>query len=309
MVKKSRDFMASVMAKPAPAASTLPDGQSYMGNVLRDHAGGLQKRLDALEARFGKGALPVRKIPASSIRLGARANRLPSAFDADRDKRFADLKASIVHSGGNRVPVLVRPTDEPELFELVYGERRMRACEQLGLPVQAIIAEVDDETATLLQRDENAQRANISVLELAYQVASWETIWGSRDALAAALGVSAAYISQMRLIGTIPATTFAAHPAPSTVSYRAARLLGALHRDDPTTLAQRAKTLATLPHPTAAVATQYLLTGSVAADQADTAAPRITFRGLASAKRAQFLKDLESLAARYGVELDGLEKL
>jgi ParB family chromosome partitioning protein len=60
----------------------------------------------------------------------------------------------------------VRPTDDPNIFELIAGERRWRASQKAGLhDVPVIIREVDDKEALELAIIENVQRADLNPLE------------------------------------------------------------------------------------------------------------------------------------------------
>jgi ParB family chromosome partitioning protein len=70
-------------------------------------------------------------------------------------------------------PVLVRSGKENGTFEIIAGERRLRAAMQLGLEqIPAIIREVDDRTALELAIVENVQRSDLNPLEEArgYQI-------------------------------------------------------------------------------------------------------------------------------------------
>lgn len=79
-----------------------------------------------LEARR-RSPFPMRRIPVRSIRIGVFAMR-PDITDSD----VIDLAASIAEEG-QLVPVLVVPHPRGG-YRLVYGHRRLRACQVLGLP-------------------------------------------------------------------------------------------------------------------------------------------------------------------------------
>ncbi len=63
------------------------------------------------------------------------------------DPSFAALRRDIARMGGNSVPVLVRSLQDVDGYELVYGERRLRACRELGLPLHAIVSRMSDHAA------------------------------------------------------------------------------------------------------------------------------------------------------------------
>jgi ParB family transcriptional regulator, chromosome partitioning protein len=72
---------------------------------------------------------------------------------------------SSVRQHGILQPLIVRIIDE-EKYELVAGERRLRAAKEVGLTdVPVVIKELDDETAFLLAVIENIQRENLNIVE------------------------------------------------------------------------------------------------------------------------------------------------
>jgi len=72
--------------------------------------------------------------------------------------------AESIKAQGIIQPLVVRP--RPDGFELIAGERRWRAAQQLGWrEVPAIIREADDRAALELALIENLQRENLSPLE------------------------------------------------------------------------------------------------------------------------------------------------
>lgn len=99
-------------------------------------------------------------------------NREPSSFD---DESADHLQSSIEASGGNTIPVGVRLVIEPDgerRYYLVYGERRVRACRNAGLPVRAIVLPTLSATEHGLQRiRENASRKRLAPIELGRQMA------------------------------------------------------------------------------------------------------------------------------------------
>lgn len=73
-----------------------------------------------------------------------------------------------IRTYGQQVPVLVRPNPEdPERFRIVYGRRRVLALRDLGLPVKAMIRDLDDREAIMAQGQENSARRDLSFIEKA----------------------------------------------------------------------------------------------------------------------------------------------
>lgn len=99
-------------------------------------------------------------LPVESIRPNARQPR--TVFD---EADLAELVGSIREIGVLQ-PIVVRPTDEPDQYELIMGERRWRASQEAGLgAIPAIIRETDDGD---LLRDallENLHRSALNPLE------------------------------------------------------------------------------------------------------------------------------------------------
>ncbi len=94
------------------------------------------------------------------------------------DEDLSDLTNSI-RENGLLQPLVVRPDpDRPgERFQLVAGERRLRALKSLGrVAVPAVIRDVDDRTLLVLALVENIQRAALTPLDEArgYQSLSSE---------------------------------------------------------------------------------------------------------------------------------------
>lgn len=65
-------------------------------------------------------------------------------------------------------PILVRPV-KPQVYEIVAGHRRKRACEILGIEkVPCIIRELTEEEATIIMVDSNIQREELLFSEKAF---------------------------------------------------------------------------------------------------------------------------------------------
>jgi ParB family chromosome partitioning protein len=106
----------------------------------------------------------LRQIPVRDIR--------PNPYQPRRDfdeEALAEL-ASSLESAGLLQPVVVRPSNGG--FELIAGERRLRAAERLGwTEIGAVVRDVDDRTLLTLALIENLQRDALSPIDeaLAYQ--------------------------------------------------------------------------------------------------------------------------------------------
>lgn len=110
--------------------------------------------------RVTDGSSGGRRLPVDFI-IANRANPRRS-FDPEQ---LEELTNSI-REKGVMSPLLVRPTQDPNVFELIAGERRWRAAQKAGLhEVPVIVREVDDKEALELAIIENVQRADLNPLE------------------------------------------------------------------------------------------------------------------------------------------------
>ena len=92
----------------------------------------------------------------------------PNPFQPRQDVDPAaldELKASI-RQAGLLQPIVVRPMPTGGGYELIAGERRLRACQALGWErIPAVKREVDDRTALTLALIENLQRDDLSPVD------------------------------------------------------------------------------------------------------------------------------------------------
>ena len=84
----------------------------------------------------------------------------------DFDAGQLDELTSSIKEKGVMQPLLVRPTSDPNVFEIIAGERRWRAAQKAGLhEVPVLIREVDDKESLELAIIENVQRVDLNPLE------------------------------------------------------------------------------------------------------------------------------------------------
>lgn len=110
--------------------------------------------------RAGALESPLRTLPISQI----RPNPLQPRKEF-KPEDLADLEASLRVSGLLQ-PVTVRTATTGTGFELIAGERRLRAAQRLGwAEIPAIVKEVDDRLLLSLAMVENLQRADLNPIE------------------------------------------------------------------------------------------------------------------------------------------------
>lgn len=152
----------------------------------RGAIGAVSKSIADLKARS------VVELDPHLIRAGGVQDRLES--DAEED---AALARSIAEYG-QQVPILVRPHPELEgQYQVVYGRRRVLAMRDLGLPVKALIRDLDDQELLLAQGQENTARRDLSYIEKVNFARQMEAAGYSRKITCDALSVDKTQISRM----------------------------------------------------------------------------------------------------------------
>ena len=126
---------------------------------------GLGRDLDVLlgnpEADTPEGEGELRLLKLTSLQAGKYQPR--KAFD---EEPLQELVASI-REVGVLDPILVRAIG-PQRFEIIAGERRWRAAQQVGLgEIPALVRELSDQQVALIALVENLQREDLSPLEIA----------------------------------------------------------------------------------------------------------------------------------------------
>lgn len=103
---------------------------------------------------------PFRHIPVAEIR--------PSRYQPRKTFRVEDIRElqESLATVGLLQPVTVRTAEGHGGFELIAGERRLRAAKALGwTEIPAIVKEMDDRTALTLALVENLQRTDLDPIE------------------------------------------------------------------------------------------------------------------------------------------------
>ena len=186
--------------------------------------------LPACAGRAGKTRSAVEDLPVDRDRndlpwqeLSARAQRLPRRvlelsvdalrpnpnqprveFDEDSLRALSDS----IRRYGILQPLTVRRTDEG--YELIAGERRLRAAKLAGLrEVPCLLARSSEEESALLALVENLQRRDLHYLEEAAAIARLISSYGLCEAQAAEkLGKSqSAVANKLRLLRLSPDCT------------------------------------------------------------------------------------------------------
>ncbi len=170
---------------------------------------GLGKGLGALlptDSGSGGGGEPqtdLREVPVGSVRPNRFQPR--QAFDEDG---LGSLAASIAEVGVLQ-PILVRPIGDEDgrpVYELIAGERRLRAAKRVGLPVvPAIVRDVSDLASMEQAVVENLHRTDLNPLEeaAAYQQLL-EDFGLTHDQLAKRVGKSRTTVTNLLRLLQLP---------------------------------------------------------------------------------------------------------
>ena len=129
----------------------------------------LGRGLDALLAgRDPAPALTVARAADDSPHTLPVAEIRPNPFQPRKEFRtedLAELEASL-KSNGLLQAITVRPASDGNGYELIAGERRLRAATRIGWTrIPAVIKEIDDRALLTLALVENLQRADLNPIE------------------------------------------------------------------------------------------------------------------------------------------------
>ncbi|GAC1647493.1 MAG: ParB/RepB/Spo0J family partition protein [Gemmatimonadaceae bacterium] len=121
---------------------------------------GLEALLSAAPNHVPSASAELRRISLSEIR--------PNPYQPRKEFRpeeLADLEASLKINGLLQ-PITVRPAPAGRGFELIAGERRLRAATHLGWSeVPALVRPIDDRMLLTLALVENLQRTDLNAIE------------------------------------------------------------------------------------------------------------------------------------------------
>lgn len=179
------------------------------------------------------GGLKFEELPVSAIRPNSRQPR--TSFP---EAGIRELAASIKEVGILQ-PLVVRPT--PGGFELIAGERRLRAAKEAALErVPVLIRQAGEDESMELALVENLQRENLSPLETAAAYQALMDGFGlTRERLARRLGKSRAAVTNTLRLVQLPERIQALLGDGKLSEGHARALLGLQTEEEMTHLAQR----------------------------------------------------------------------
>jgi len=166
--------------------------------------------------------------------------------------------------------VRVSPRD-PTRYELVFGERPMRACQQAGLKFTAIVASLDDDNGWLYREAENFGRKDKGVLEQALSLKDMPARFGYGEIsqVLEKLKISRSHLRRLRAIAEVPVSIWEAIPGAHTTTAREAEMIVVAFKEDPKGVTSRSKKVASDMRRSEAV--RFLATGNARASEAASA--------------------------------------
>ncbi len=112
----------------------------------------------------------------------------PSPYQARRvfDPHDLENLSNSIRENGLLQPVTVRRCAVGPGYELIAGERRLRACKKAGMTeIPAIVQDYEDEQTAVMGLLENLQRADLNPFEQARGIRDVVELWGCTQAEAA----------------------------------------------------------------------------------------------------------------------------
>jgi ParB family chromosome partitioning protein len=144
----------------------------------------------------------LREITANSIR-DIEPDRIDMDGLRDRlvleDSSIDDLAESI-RKHGQQVPIMVRPSDQPDRYRIVYGRRRLAAILRVGGPVKAIVRTLDDDASLIAQGQENNLRLDPSFIEKSLFIKEMQDAGYKPAVIQDALGLTRQGVSNHRVV-------------------------------------------------------------------------------------------------------------
>jgi ParB family chromosome partitioning protein len=131
---------------------------------------------------------------------------VPDRLSRDDDE-YQELKQAIGEQGQS-TPILVRPhPGARDRYMVVFGHRRARVAQELGIKVKAVVKNLDDITSAIAQGQENSARSNLSFIERAYFTQNLLSRGLTKDVVKSSLGIDDAMLSKMlSVIETVPSS-------------------------------------------------------------------------------------------------------
>ena len=180
--------MDKMMAKTANIRSTadIPDSEVAAIPHVPKSGQGAYARRQSLEERIAE----LEKFGGEVLQA---ANIVPNPWQPRRLFKEEDIRklADSIAEVGLIQPVVVRRVHIVDTqYQLIAGERRLRACRLLGLPdIKALVLDIADEDMAVMALAENMDRQDLSAYEIATSIRGAESAFSNRKEMSKALGI------------------------------------------------------------------------------------------------------------------------
>lgn len=165
----------------------------------------------------------------------------PWDFSDRNDAELGNIEelANSIQMAGQQEPILVRPiknalisADPAVKYEIIFGNRRWRACKLIGKNILAIVRELNDQEAALAQKEENENRQDISDYSrsIHYKRLIDSKVFENENQLAMKLNIHRNLINNVMSYARIPKQLLEAIPNVHQLSQRLAMKLASLSR-------------------------------------------------------------------------------
>lgn len=178
--------------------------------------GDVTKTLDGLQERNRRAAEIEKKLAEGQAVVDLSPEQVHPSFVRDRMSGDIDGLLLSIREQGQQVPILVRP--HPEIhgeYQVAFGHRRLRALQELKLPVKAVVRDLTDEQLVVAQGQENSEREDLTFIEKARFAHNLNRQF-SRDVVISAMSLHRSDVSKMlSIVDSLPAEFVdAIGPAP-----------------------------------------------------------------------------------------------
>lgn len=180
--------MARNIFNHPPKETASPSPAPTKSTKLPSSVGGLRDSLREITANS------IRDIEPDRIDMDGLRDRLIL-----EDSSIDDLAESI-RKHGQQVPIMVRPSDQPDRYRIIYGRRRLAAIRKVGGTIKAIVRTLDDDASLIAQGQENNLRLDPSFIEKSIFIKEMQEAGYKPAVIQDALGLTRQGVSNHRVV-------------------------------------------------------------------------------------------------------------
>lgn len=208
---EAKPIVASPPSVPPPqvAAKPITATRVRVSETDSEPTSGLQSAAKAVSVRptvsaSASNSKSVIELPLESIQPNSRQPR------RDFDAKAIEELANSIRSAGLLQPVIVRPMlGASDRYELIAGERRLRACKHLGWKaIPAIVTNATDQNAGVWALIENVHRADLNPMDRALSLKQLAGDFRlTHEALAEQVGLDRSSVTNLLRLADLDETT------------------------------------------------------------------------------------------------------